>query len=143
MLVSSILNGKGRQVAACKAGLTLREASERLARENIGALVVLDEGGRIEGILSERDIVRAIANQGAHALSHPIGDYMTRAVVTCSPNDTAEDLMRVMTLQRLRHLPVLEGQKLAGIVSIGDIVKHRLGELELERRALVDYVAGS
>jgi CBS domain-containing protein len=103
-------------------------------------LVITGAGGRITGIVSERDIVRAMARHGAAALGLPLNDVMTRKVVTCEPNDSISNLMELMTDGKFRHLPVVQEERLAGIVSIGDVVKSRLAELEYEQTALRDYI---
>jgi CBS domain-containing protein len=141
MIVSQILKVKGSGVAVVAPTATLSQAAAQLARERIGALVVTDGEGRIIGIISERDIVRAVAAEGGGALSSPVEAAMTRNVATCGLDDSLESLMREMTARRVRHLPVVKAERLAGIVSIGDVVKHRLEDLERERALLVDYVA--
>ncbi len=141
MIVSQILKAKGSDVATIDPKASLAEAATKLARARIGALVVTAPDGDILGIVSERDIVQAIAVSRAHALDHAVETVMTRNVATCTTADSLESLMREMTARRVRHLPVARDGKLAGIVSIGDVVKHRLDELERERAMLVDYVA--
>ncbi|MBM3481991.1 MAG: CBS domain-containing protein [Alphaproteobacteria bacterium] len=141
MIVSQILKMKGPGVSTVAASATLEAAATALARERIGSLVVIDSVDRILGIISERDIVRAIAAEGCNALASTVESAMTRNVATCGLDDSLESLMREMTARRVRHLPVVKGESLAGIVSIGDVVKHRLEELERERALLVDYVA--
>jgi CBS domain-containing protein len=140
MRVTTILSEKGSTVATIDSTATLAEAAAELRLRGVGALVVSRDGRTIEGILSERDIVRRLAERGDHALGELVGAVMTAQVRTCEPTDTSEDLMRVMTDHRLRHLPVVVDGALSGIVSIGDIVKARLTELELEARALHDYI---
>lgn len=141
MIVGQILKMKGGGVATIAPTATLEAAAAALARERIGSLVVTLGDDRIVGIISERDIVRAIAAEGCNALSSAVESAMTRNVATCGLDDSLESLMREMTARRVRHLPVVRGERLAGIVSIGDVVKHRLEELERERALLVDYVA--
>lgn len=140
MIVKSILSAKGDSVATIAPTATLAEAANILAKRRIGALVVTGAGGRITGIISERDIVRALAEHGGQALQFPLTDVMTRKVVTCAPTDTVSILMERMTAGKFRHLPVTDDDKLVGIVSIGDIVKYRLTELQQEQDALRDYI---
>src|SRR5262249_35420763 len=128
MQVRHILRDKGREVISISVDATLSEAARLLARKRIGALVVRDRDGALAGILSERDIVRALAEASVNALARSVSAHMTRAVETCGETDSIEDLMEVMTHRRLRHLPVLEEQQLRGIVSIGDVVKTRIAE---------------
>ncbi|MGF1625538.1 MAG: CBS domain-containing protein [Alphaproteobacteria bacterium] len=141
MLVASILKAKGHAVTSAPPETTVAQAVEILKRERIGVIVVVDTGGALAGILSERDIVHALASAGTDFLQHPISEFMTAAVVCCTPSQTLEDLMREMTNRRIRHLPVLEEGRLTGIISIGDVVKYRLGELQAERDALQEYIA--
>jgi CBS domain-containing protein len=140
MNVTSILSTKGRDVATIPPTATVGEAVKLLADRKIGALVVTGAGGRITGIVSERDVVRALARHGAGALNLPLNDVMTRKVVACGPKDSIASLMELMTSGKFRHLPVVEEDQLAGIVSIGDVVKIRLAELEHEQTALRDYI---
>jgi len=111
-----------------------------LAQRRIGALVVLGPERRVIGILSERDIVRGLAEQGPAVLTAPIAQVMTRKVSTCSEYDTVSDIMEQMTAGKFRHVPVVDQERLIGIISIGDVVKHRLGEMERESEALRDYI---
>jgi CBS domain-containing protein len=140
MNVNSILQIKGASVVTIEPTATLSAATAKLAEKKIGALVVTGAEGRIVGILSERDVVRAIAGGGERAMKTPLTEVMTRKVVTCRANDTITSIMEQMTAGKFRHLPVVEEGKLAGIVSIGDVVKHRLWELEHEQSALRDYI---
>jgi CBS domain-containing protein len=140
MNVTTILSTKGRDVATIAPTATVSDAVRLLTERKIGALIITGAGGRITGIVSERDIVRALANHGAGALQLPLNDVMTRKVVTCGPNDSIANLMELMTAGKFRHLPVMDADKLAGIVSIGDVVKSRLAELEFEQTALRDYI---
>jgi CBS domain-containing protein len=142
MLIQRILSTKGGEVLTVTSATSIVDAVAVLTEHRIGALVVSDDGGiSAAGILSERDIVRALGSDGAEILGRSVADLMTTEVYTCGPDATAEDLMGLMTEHRIRHIPVLAEGKLAGIVSIGDVVKHRLGELETETRALHDYIA--
>lgn len=141
MLVASILKAKGNAVTVARPETTVAEAVEILRRERIGVVVVVASDGAVAGILSERDVVHALARGDAGFMGHPISEYMTTAVICCTPGQTLEDLMREMTHRRIRHLPVVDDGRLTGIVSIGDVVKYRLGELQAERDALQDYIA--
>jgi len=140
MRVSGILATKGATVATIAPRATVAEAADELRLHGIGALVVSPDGRTIEGILSERDLVRALAERGERILREPVVQLMTETVWTCAPEDSVEDLMRTMTDRRTRHLPVVVEGELVGIVSIGDIVKWRLTELEDETRQLHDYI---
>ncbi len=143
MNVQSIIGAKGSVVATIAQTATLSEAVAMLNERRIGALVVSDDGRAIRGILSERDVVRMVAQQGCDVLSTSVGAAMSIDVVTCSHSDGVDRLMSLMTERRIRHLPVVDEQGLlAGIISIGDVVKNRLAELELENRALADYISG-
>ncbi len=142
MTVAAILRSKGTRVATTRPDASLAEAARQLRAERIGALVVSIDGRQVDGIVSERDIVGAVATDGAAALDRPLREVMTAAVRTCTPDDALQDLMTVMTEHRVRHLPVIEGGVLAGIISIGDVVKRRLDELQRERDAMLDYVSG-
>ncbi len=140
MHVADILKAKGSKVVTIRPDLSIEHLAQRLKLEGIGAVIVSESGASIDGIISERDIVRALAEHGAVALTDKTAaDLMTKAVVTCSPTDTISHVSKVMTKRRIRHLPVVEGQKLIGIVSIGDVVHYRLDELELETNVLRDY----
>jgi CBS domain-containing protein len=140
MTVKTILAAKGGEVVTIEPTTQLSAAAKRLAERRIGALVVTGADRRVVGILSERDIVQELAAHGAAALDTPLADVMTRKVVTCSPSDTVSSLMGRMTQGKFRHLPVIEQGKLVGIVSIGDVVKHRLEQMEREQSALRDYI---
>ena len=141
MLVSHILKDKGRDVLAIAPDATLFEASRVLTLNRIGALLVRDSEGGLSGIVSERDIVRAIAEVGASALALTVGERMTKDVATCEENDTIAEIMETMTRCRFRHMPVIQEGRLAGIVSIGDVVKIRIAETMREAQALKDYIA--
>ena len=141
MLVSHILKEKGRDVLAIPPEATLFEAARVLTLNRIGALLVRDTKGALKGIISERDIVRAIAEDGASALAHTVGERMTKDVATCEENDTIAEIMETMTRCRFRHMPVVEGGRISGIVSIGDVVKIRIAETMREAQALKDYIA--
>jgi CBS domain-containing protein len=142
MNVETILRNKGNWVATIRPDATIAEAVEMLNRERIGALVVSEADGNVDGVLSERDIVSALAAYGADLLSRPVDEVMTRNVVTCDPADTVQDLMAEMTNRRFRHFPVVRDGRLCGIVSIGDLVKNRLDEVEFEADSLRSFIAG-
>lgn len=137
MTVDEILRSKGHAVVTIGPDATLGEAVGLLDRHRIGTVVVL-EGGRILGLLSEQDVVRAIARGGTNLLFKPVRSVMSRDIVTCSPDDRVTKVMALMTDRRQRHIPVVRDGELVGIVSIGDLVKARLTELELESRVLRD-----
>lgn len=141
MSVAKILAVKGRDVATTDADRSLAEAARMLAEKRIGALVVTGGAGEVLGILSERDIIRAVGQNSAAALESPVSQYMTRSVVTCDPSMSLDHLMGSMTTGRFRHLPVVENGRLAGIVSIGDVVKFRVAEIEADAKAMRDYIA--
>ena len=141
MLVASILKVKGDAVVVASPETTVADAVAVLNRRRIGVLVVTGPGDAVVGILSERDIVHALDEAGDGLLKRPIAHFMTEEVITCTPSQSVEDLMREMTNRRIRHLPVVDDGRLAGIVSIGDLVKYRLSELQAERDALQDYIA--
>lgn len=143
MDVAGILRHKGDDVATIDPGASLAEAVEALATRRIGALVVSSDGHSVEGILSERDIIRRLYDAGDDAAATPVRDACTTEVRTCAPSDDVEELMRRMTEGRFRHLPVVADGRLVGIVSIGDIVKHRVDELESLARDLTNYVSGT
>ena len=140
MTVTHILSRKGTAVVTIEPTASLAAAAKLLAQRRIGALVVTGAGHRVVGVISERDIVRVIDNQGPAALDVPVADAMTRKVVTCTLGDTIIELMERMTAGKFRHVPVVERGRLAGIISIGDVVKARLEELEHEQDALRDYI---
>jgi CBS domain-containing protein len=139
MTVRSILDTKGHDVEMVEPETKLCEAVKHLAQRKIGAVLVMT-GTRIEGILSERDIVRVLGEQGANALEQSVSDVMTRRVVSCRPSDTVASIMEMMTLGKFRHLPVIEGGLVVGLISIGDVVKWRVQEYESEREALTQYI---
>ncbi len=141
MNVEHILSEKGRHVVTIAPQASLMEAARMLSEKRIGAVVVSDAGHPVLGILSERDIARAVAADGAGALDQPVSRYMTEKVVTCTARSAINDLMGTMTNGKFRHVPIVEGERLVGIVSIGDVVKFRLAEIEGESRALRDYIA--
>src|SRR5215472_3584457 len=140
MHVKNILSAKGSNVVSIEPTATLETAVRTLTEHKIGALLVLGPDRRVVGILSERDIVRVLAQQGASGLAQPLSQVMTRKVVTCSPSETIGVIMERMTAGKFRHVPVIEQDQVVGIVSIGDVVKYRLQEMEHESAALRDYI---
>lgn len=138
--VKQILALKGSEVVTGDPGMPLGRAVARLADRHIGAVVFTDEQRHVVGILSERDVIRVLAAQGVSALGDPVSYFMTRNVSTCSKADTLEDVMDMMTSGRFRHMPVVESGVLVGIVSIGDVVKHRVAEIELETSEIRSYI---
>jgi len=142
MKVKAMLSGKGSRVVTARSDTTVAAAIRMLKLEKIGALIVSDEGSQIQGILSERDVVRALVDHGGDVLNMPVSEMMTRAVKTCTLEANIRDVMSEMTRSRVRHLPVIDGGKLCGIISIGDVVKNRLEELETETTVLREYIAG-
>jgi CBS domain-containing protein len=140
MIVKDILAQKGGDILTIEPAATLAAAVKMLAQRRIGALVVTGADRRIVGIISERDIVRVLDQKGTAVLDAPIAETMTRKVVTCALSDTIAVIMERMTEGKFRHVPVVEQGRLVGIISIGDVVKARLGELEREHDALRDYI---
>jgi CBS domain-containing protein len=143
MNVEAILRAKGTNVVTVRPQASIGEAAALLKRRAIGALVVSGDGRTVEGILSERDIVHALVDHGAGLLDRPVSSLMTRRVVTCTPPDSISDLMGEMTERRIRHIPVLKDGALCGIISIGDVVKSRLDEVEWEANSLRSFIAGA
>ena len=143
MTVARILADKGHDVVTVEPSLTLREAATLLSGRRIGGAVVMDGGGAVLGIITERDLVRAIGDEGPNVLSESVESRMTRRVVTCRGETAVDDVMALMTSGKFRHVPVVENGKLDGIVSIGDVVKYRLAEIESEHQAMKDYIAAS
>jgi CBS domain-containing protein len=142
MDVETILREKGPHVETIRPQATIAEAIARLVQERIGALVVSIDGATVDGMLSERDVVVALSRYGADLLFQPVERVMTRTVVTCSPADSVSELMAEMTNRRIRHFPVIAAGSLAGIISIGDLVKNRLEEVEFEAMSLRSFIAG-
>jgi CBS domain-containing protein len=140
LTVQAILTRKGSTVCTIEPAASIADAAKSLAYHGIGALVVIGAEGQTVGIISERDIVRAVSAMGGAALQTPVAEVMTRKVTTCSLNDKLVDLMQRMTEGKFRHFPVIEERRLIGIVSIGDVVKSRLKELERESNALNEYI---
>ena len=143
MNVETILGTKGRAVATIRPEDTVGAAVEALVSGNIGALVASEDGEHVDGIVSERDIVHALARHGDALLALTVAEVMTRSVVTCDPTESVAELMAEMTNRRIRHLPVVRDGRLYGIVSIGDVVKNRLDEIEYEARSLRSFIAGA
>ncbi|HEX7775180.1 MAG TPA: CBS domain-containing protein [Parvibaculum sp.] len=142
MNVATILKAKGNEVATVAPTITLAEAARLLSEKRIGAVIIM-HGQQLLGILSERDIVKAIARMGVESLDRPVREIMTSRVVTCGLNDSVDELMDSMTEGRFRHLPVIDRGELVGIVSIGDVVKHRIAETVMETEALRLYITNS
>jgi CBS domain-containing protein len=140
MLVSAILEAKGSEVATIERTATLDTAVAELVRHRVGALVVSPGDGTIDGIVSERDIVRCLSELHGDMLTRPVHTVMSSSVHGCTPDDTVDSLMTLMTEQRIRHVPVVADGRLCGIVSIGDVVKSRMGELEKDRDELMEYI---
>jgi CBS domain-containing protein len=142
MRIQDVLRRKGTMVATIRPDKTVSDLLASLSTHGVGALVVSTDEQTVAGIVSERDVVRRLHEQGVGILDRPVEEIMTSSVHTCGPEDALHDIMRVMTLRRVRHVPVIVDQKLAGLVSIGDIVRHRIEELEDERSQLEHYISG-
>lgn len=140
MNVKAILAAKGGDIFSIEPTATLAAAAKLLSKHRIGSAIICGAGGRLAGILSERDIVRAISEQGADALALPVGQVMTRNVLTCGEDDSVAEIMERMTSGKFRHMPVLRDGRLIGVVSIGDVVKQRVEECEHDAEALRDYI---
>jgi CBS domain-containing protein len=143
MTVAAILKHKGTQVTSVAPAATMAEVTQTLAQHRIGAVLVIDDAGQVLGILSERDIVRALTSHGPRTLDITAGQLMTRDLLTVTPETTVIAAMHLMTNSRVRHLPVLDGGRLAGMISIGDVVKARITQQEQEVESLKAYVAGA
>ena len=141
MLVSALIREKGGGVITTGPATTVAEVADIIARERIGAVVVTEQDNQVVGIISERDIVNGLSKRGIGLLDLPISDVMTRDVFTCATTEDVNQLRREMTNRRARHIPIVEEGKLIGIISIGDIVKNRLDELESETQQMRDYIA--
>jgi CBS domain-containing protein len=139
MTVRAILDTKGHQIVSLEPEAKLSAAVKTLAERKIGAVLVM-QAGRIEGILSERDVVRVLGERGASVLDEPVSAVMTRKVVSCKQSDTVSAIMEVMTHGKFRHLPVVDGERVTGLISIGDVVKWRVQEYEREQEALREYI---
>jgi CBS domain-containing protein len=143
MKVSDIIQTKGSVVKTVRPEASAREVSVRLQADQIGAMVVSDDGKSIDGIVTERDLAYGLAAHGSELPTMPVSSLMTKAVIVCSPDESITHVMKLMTQRRVRHLPVREGAKLVGIISIGDVLKHRLDELELEANVMRDYAVAA
>jgi CBS domain-containing protein len=143
MKVSDIIQTKGSVVKTVRPEASAREVSVRLQADQIGAMVVSDDGKSIDGIVTERDLAYGLAAHGSELPTMPVSRLMTKAVLVCSPDDSITHVMKLMTQRRVRHLPVRQGAKLMGIISIGDVLKHRLDELELEANVMRDYAVAA
>ena len=143
MNVGTILKQKGRSVTTATPATTLLEIVNKLAAKRIGSIVLIGPNGTLAGIVSERDVINCLAAHGPDCLKRPVSENMTRDVITCSEDDTLDELMAKMTEKRFRHLPVVTDGALVGIVSIGDVVKHHIAEVEMEAIAMRDYITHS
>jgi len=141
MNVEQLLADKGHEVVSVQPHRTLGEVIRTLSERRIGAVVVMGADGKLVGILSERDIIRTLGESGAGALELPVSRAMTSKVVTCRSQTSVDELMEIMTSGRFRHVPVVENGRVTGLVSIGDVVKHRVAAIEAESRAMRDYIA--
>lgn len=141
MNVAQLLGDKGHEVVSVQPHLTLAEAVRTLSQHRIGAVLVTGADGGLVGILSERDIIRALGQSGAAVLGEPVSRAMTAKVVTCRLQTSVDELMEIMTSGRFRHVPIIDNGRIAGIVSIGDVVKHRVAAIEAESQAMRDYIA--
>jgi len=139
MQVADILRIKGASVTTVSASASALVVAQRLRRERIGAMIVSDDGSSIEGIISERDLAYGLATHAGNLPDVSVSELMTKQVITCSPRDSVSEVAKVMTQQRIRHLPVKDGHQLVGIISVGDVLKHRLDEMQLEANVLRDY----
>ena len=141
MTVANILRQKGTSVVTAKPGQKLHELMKLMTRHRIGAVIIVNANGEVAGVLSERDVVRALAGHGPDAFDHPVSRYMTEDVTTCTLDDSIEEIMEIMTRGRFRHVPVMEGGELRGIVSIGDVVKIKIEQTEREVVSLREYIS--
>jgi CBS domain-containing protein len=142
MRVKDVLKNKGSAVVTVRPDAGCRDLLATLARHNIGAVVVSTDGVTVGGIVSERDVVRHLHDRGDAVLDGPVSELAVWQVSTCGPDDDVDELRETMTQRRIRHLPVVDGGRLVGIVSIGDVVKSSISQLEFERQNLIDYVQG-
>jgi CBS domain-containing protein len=139
MTVRAILDSKGHQIQSVEPDVKLAAAINILSERKIGAVLVMSKG-QVEGILSERDIVRVLGERGAAVLNEPVSAVMTRKVISCKQSDTVSSIMETMTSEKFRHLPVIEEGRVVGLISIGDVVKWRVREYEMEQEALREYI---
>ena len=142
MTVAAILGEKGNNVLTASPSTTIEQIAKTLGSKKIGAIVIVDDGDKVCGIVSERDVVRHLANMGASVLDTEVSECMTHKVISCSQSDTVDDVMAQMTKNRFRHLPVIENGKLVGIISIGDVVKRKIEKAERDAEDLKKYIAG-
>lgn len=143
MDIETILAAKGRAVSTVRPEVPVGEAMRRMRDERIGALVISEDGARIQGIISDRGVLHAITDHGVEVLARPIESVMAREVFTCTPGDRVGSIMRLMTDRRIRHIPVVDADgRLYGLISIGDVVKHRIDEVQREAEAMRDYISG-
>lgn len=140
MTVASILSTKGHDVITERSGTVLSEICKTLAQHKIGAIVIADDAGHIEGIISERDIVKAVGTEGIGALERPVSEVMTKSVVTCAATDSINAVMAKMNAGRFRHVPVVEDGKVTGVISIGDVVKFKIAQVEMEAEQMRSYI---
>ncbi|WP_417626081.1 CBS domain-containing protein [Pararhodobacter aggregans] len=143
MLVSQILKSKDSGVITITPGATLREVVELLSTRRIGAVVISNDGKKVKGIVSERDIVRELGRAGPACLDQKVDSVMTRAIYGCAPGDTTDSVLETMTTRRFRHMPVMEDNVMVGFISIGDVVAARLAELQMEKDALTGMIMGN
>jgi len=143
MNVAAILRQKGRAVTTASPTTTLLEVANKLADKRIGAIVIIGARGNVDGIISERDIIRCLSTHGPDCLTRPVSMIMTRYVISCEEDDTLDQLMARMTERRFRHLPVITDGALVGIISIGDVVKHHMAEVTMEATAMREYITHS
>jgi CBS domain-containing protein len=143
MNVAAILRQKGRAVTTASPTTTLLEVANKLAAKRIGAIVIVGARGKVDGIISERDIIRCLSTHGPDSLTRPVSESMTRYVISCEEDDTLDQLMARMTERRFRHLPVITNGALVGIISIGDVVKHHMAEVTMEATAMREYITHS
>ena len=143
MNVAAILRHKGRAVTTARPTTTLLQVADKFATKRIGAILIVGAQGEVAGIVSERDIIRALSVRGPDCLTEPVSESMTKHVVTCEETDTLDELMAMMTARRFRHLPVMADGALVGIISIGDVVKHHVSEVEMEATAMREYIRHS
>lgn len=142
MRVASLLSSKGSDIVSLRDDQTIGDAVTLLCERKIGATIVLDSAGKLAGILSERDIIRGLGVSGGDISDKSVSSLMTSSVECCAPDDTVDSIMQRMTMGRFRHMPVMEDGSLIGIISIGDVVKNRINDLENEASAMRDYIAG-
>lgn len=143
MNVAAILRQKGRAVTTASPTTTLLEVANKLAAKRIGAIVIVGARGKVDGIISERDIIRCLSTHGPDCLTRPVSKSMTRYVISCEEDDTLDQLMARMTEGRFRHLPVITNGALVGIISIGDVVRHHMAEVTMEATAMREYITHS